>query len=83
MFQWLWDRYIFTGLFILWAMTLISLVTLKVFGFIGEIPDIPAATGTTFGSMFGIGAIIEVVRWRAKISKEKKDATSSNSNKDT
>ena len=83
MFKWLWDRYFFTGMLVLWAISLFTLVTLKVFGYVGTIPNIPTSTATAYGTMFSIPVILEIIKWRYKVSKEKKDASSSNSNKDT
>lgn len=80
MIKWFWDRYLFTITLVFWLLCLFTVVTLKVFGFIGDIPNIPSSTATTYGALFGIPAIMSIVKLRSKLNFSKDNSNAIRNN---
>jgi len=58
---------------------LFTVISLKVFGLLGDVPDIPAGTVAAFSTMFGLPAIvIGFYRWRNEQDIKKRDAANAN-----
>lgn len=72
MFQWLYERYFFTGALILWGVILFTAITIKVFFFPVAIP------ATTAGALITVYGVIPLVvgmwKWRAGRVKDSGDS---------
>lgn len=66
-FQWLYDRYFFTGLLILWGVLLFTTITIKVFF---APVTIPASTAGALLTVYGvIPLVVGLLKWRVERAK--------------
>lgn len=71
MVKWLYDHYILTSLIVIWALTLITVVTIKTFF---SPVAIPTATAAALATVYALPSLaIGLFKWRASKMSDKQD----------